>query len=508
MKRPAPLRDARRDRTRAVRHVSLAPDMARRLTYVIGAVVAATGIMMLPAAVTAALYREWGGAVGIVLAAVVTFAAGAGSFLIVGRRGELTMKEGFAAVGLAWFGMTAFGALPYLFTGAIPSLTDAFFETAAGFTTTGSSIVPDPGDLSHGILIWRSMTQWVGGMGVIVLSIAILPLLGVGGMQLARAEAPGEEPDRLTPRFRETAKRLWVLYAAVTGLLAVLYAVGDMSPFEAVAHALTTMPTGGFGTHVESMGAYSAYIQWVAIVFMFVAGTSFALHWRALRGPAAYGRNPEFRVYTAIVVVAIGIAWYANWGEGGVEESLRGAAFTAVSLVTTTGYATVDFGAWAAGMQIFAVGLMFLGGMAGSTAGGVKTFRLIVLLKAALADLRRLIHPRAVYLTRIGRQPISDPVIDSVRSFFLFYMFIFMTAVVVLGVIDTQTGADQGIITNVSAVASALGNIGPGLGEVGPVANFEGVPTASKWLLAFLMIVGRLEILPILLLFTRGLWRR
>jgi trk system potassium uptake protein len=412
-----------------------------------------------------------------------------------------------AAGALSWFAMIGFGTLPYLITGAIPSVTDAFFETAAGFTTTGSSIVPDPGELGHGILIWRALTQWLGGMGVIVLSIAILPLLGVGGMQLARAEAPGEQLDRITPRFRETAKRLWALYAALTGVVFTLLALGDMTVFEAAAHSLTTMPTGGFGTHAGSIGAFSAYTQWVIVVFMFVAGTSFALHWRGLRAPASYLRHPEFRVYATIIVAAVGIAWYANWGNGTFEESLRGAAFTAVSIVTTTGYATVDFGAWAAGMQIFVVGLMFLGGMAGSTAGAVKTFRLVILTRAALADLWRLVHPRGVFVTRLGRDSVPDPVIDSIRSFFLFYMFIFMTATVLMGIIESHLGVGQDMVTSVSAVASAMGNIGPGLGDVGPAANYAGVPAAGKWLLAVLMVVGRLEIFPVLLLFTRGLWR-
>ncbi len=481
----------------------------RRLAYIIGAVVAAVGVAMLPAAVVGAIYAEWNEAARIAVAAAVTVALGAAATLLLGERGELSAREGFAAVGLSWFAMAAVGSLPYLLTGAIPSVTDAFFETASGFTTTGSSLVADPGELSHGILIWRASTQWLGGMGVIVLSVAILPLLGVGGRQLVRAEAPGPEPDRLTPRFRETAKRLWLLYVAFTVVLVGLLALGDMDPFEAVAHALTTMPTGGFGTDVASIGAFSAYTQWVIVVFMFLAGASFALHFRALRDPSAYARHPEFRIYAAICLAAVAIGVYANRGMGEtVEEVVRGGAFTAISLVTTTGYATVDFGLWAAGMQIFAVALMFLGGMAGSTAGSVKTFRLGVLTQGAFADVRRLVHPRGVFVTRLGRQPVPEPIVDGIRSFFLFYMFIFATGVVAMGIIESHLGVGQDLVTSVSAVASAMGNIGPGLGEVGPAENYAAVPAAGKWLLAFLMIVGRLEIFPVLLLFTRTLWRR
>jgi trk system potassium uptake protein len=478
--------------------------------YIGGAVVAASGTAMLPAALVSVLHREWSDAAWIAAAAGLTAMCGLIATLLVGRRGEFTAREGFAAVGLAWFLMSAFGTLPYLLTGTIPSVTDAFFESAAGFTTTGSSIVPDPGALSHGILIWRAITQWIGGMGVIVLSIAILPLLGVGGMQLARAEAPGPEPDRLTPRFRETAKRLWLLYAAATSLLFVLLWAGEMTPFEAIAHALTTMPTGGFGTDAGSLGAFSAYSQWVVIVFMFLAGTSFALHWRALtsRTPSAYWYHPEFRLYAALCLLAVALGTYANRGAGGFEEVIRGGAFTAISLTTTTGYATVDFGQWAAGMQIFTVGLMFLGGMAGSTSGAVKSFRIGVLTRAALVDLRRLVHPKGVFITRLGKDPVPDQIVDSVRSFFLFYMFIFMTGTVAMGIIESHLGVGQDLVTSVSAVASAMGNIGPGLAEVGPAENYAGVPAAGKWLLASLMIVGRLEIFPVLLIFTRALWRR
>ena len=478
--------------------------MLQRLSYIVGAVVTGAGVAMVPPAVVAAFYRESSDAIQILIAAAITLIAGFVARRVLGRPGKITAKEGFAAVGLAWFAMAAFGTLPYLLTGSIDTLTGAFFETAAGFTTTGASVVPDPSILSHGILIWRAETQWIGGMGIIVLSIAILPLLGVGGVQLAKAESPGHKPDRLTPRFAETAKRLWYVYVGFTVLEAILLAFGDMSPFQAVAHAMTTMSTGGFGTEATSITGFSPYTQWVIIVFMFIAGASFALHYRALRAPIRYAKNTEFRLYAALVLGATAVVTIALIGSGPFETPFRDALFTTTSLMTTTGYATADFGAWVPGLQIIAVGLMFLGGMAGSTAGGVKTFRIAVLTKAASADLRRIVHPRGVFVTRFGKEVVSDSVMESIQTFFLFYMFLFMSGTVILGLMSS----DLDLVTSASAVASSLGNIGPGLGAVGPTSNFLAVPDAGKWLLSFLMIAGRLEIFPVVLLFTRYLWRR
>lgn len=483
--------------------------MARRLSFIGGRVVAGSGVAMLPAAFVSVLYGEIDIALAIAAAAFVTVLAGTAAWRIFGAHGVLTTKEGFGAVGLAWFVMSAFGTLPYLLSGAIPGITDAFFETASGFTTTGASILPDPSALPHGILLWRSTTQWIGGMGIIVLSIAVLPLLGVGGVQLARAESPGPTPDRLTPRFQETAKRLWLLYVGLTTVEAFLLALGDMNTFQAVNHAFTTMSTGGFATEATSITSFSAYTQWVIVGFMFVAGASFALHFRALRQPSEYLKNAEFGLYAFFVFVAVVII-AGGLVTPGVQlaTAIRDSTFTAVSIVTTTGFATADFGSWRPALQIFVVGLMFLGGMAGSTAGGVKTYRVGILSKAAAADLRRLVHPRGVFITRFGKDRVRDEIVESVQSFFLFYMFLFMTGTFLLSFLDANASERLDLITTASAVAAALGNIGPGLGEVGPTADYAGVPGTGKWLLAGLMIVGRLEIFPVLLLFTRDLWRR
>ena len=482
--------------------------MFPRISYVIGAVVVAAGLSMIPAAVTSCIYREWDTAGWILLSAAITVLIGWLGRRVVGRSDTLTTREGFATVGLAWFAMAFFGVLPYLLTGSIDNLTDAFFETVSGFTTTGASLVPDPSELPKGLLIWRSTTQWIGGMGVIILSLAVLPLLGVGGVQLARAESPGPEPDRLTPRFRETAKRLWYVYTLVTLIEALLLWAGDMDFFQAKNHALTTMSTGGFGTEATSITGFSPYIQWVVIVFMFIAGTSFALHFRAIRDPGRYWRSTEFRLFTGVVLAAALIILGGTWGEAPALDSIRDSLFTALAIVTTTGYATADFGGWVPALQILVVGLMFIGGMAGSTAGGIKVYRIGVLVKAASADLRRLIHPRGVFITRFGRDQVPDPLVESVQSFFLFFMFTFMTSTFLMGILGSTFGPEMDIVTAVSASASALGNIGPALGELGPTGNYLNVPWAGKWLLSFLMIAGRLELFPVLLLFTRPLWRR
>ncbi len=482
----------------------------RRLSYIVGAVVAASGLAMLPAALTSAIYGEWPEFRAIALSSLVTIVFGVVGWRVVGRRGsQLTAKEGFAIVGIAWFIMAAFGSLPYVFSGSIASVTDAYFETASGFTTTGASIVSDPSTLPHGILMWRALTQWFGGMGIIVLSIAILPLLGVGGVQLARAESPGPQPDRLTPRFRETAKRLWLLYLIMTLAEVLLLWAGEMTLFQAIAHSLTTMSTGGFGTEPTSVGGFGAYTQWIIILFMFLAGASFALHFRALRSPKKYFENQEFRWYAGMVLAAtvvIGGGLIAN----GVldEKTLRDAVFTSVTIITTTGFGTEDFTQWVSGLQVLIVGLMFLGGMAGSTAGGVKTYRIAVLSKAANADLKRVIHPHGVFVTRFGKKAVPEQLVESIQSFFLFYMFLFMTGTFLLAFFESNMGTGLGLVTEATATASALGNIGPGLGEVGPAGNFAGITTPGKWLLSFLMIAGRLEIFPVLLLFTRDLWRR
>ncbi len=486
----------------------LAVNLLKTVAYVLGSVLLFIAIAMTASAVVSVLYSEYETAMWILVSAVITAAFGYTTRRMVQRPTSITVKQGFATVGLAWFVFSIFGALPYLLSGAIPSISDAVFETASGFTTTGASILPDPGVLPKGISFWRALTQWLGGMGVIVLGVAILPLLGTGGMQLARAESPGPTTDRLTPRFQGTAKRLWIIYAIITVVEMGFLWVGDMTGFQAVIHSLTTMSTGGFGTEADSIAGFSNYTKWVITFFMFVAGVSFALHFRAWSKPLRYWKNSEFRLYSLIIAGAIVIIAGGLISDLEPMEAVQDAAFNAISLVTTTGFASTDWGIWRPALQIMVVSLMFLGGMAGSTAGGMKTFRLGVLSKAAYADLRRLVHPRGIFVTRFGGKRVTEPIIEAVQSYFLFYMMLFMTSTFLLAFIDANASEGLDLVTAATAVAASIGNIGPGLGEVGPAGNYAGLPDLAKWLLSSLMIVGRLEIFPVLVLFTRDLWRR
>ena len=486
---------------------STRPPRVRRLLYIIGAVVSTSALGTIPAIAVGGIYGEWDDVAGLALAGITMAVIGIAAWRGIGRPGRLSTREGLAVVGLSWFALIIVGTLPYFFTESITNPTNAFFETAAGFTTTGASILPDPSVLSHAMLIWRATTQWLGGMGVIVLFVAVLPLLGVGGVELARAESPGPEPDRLTPRFQDTAKRLWMIYVGLTVALFALLAVGDMSVFEALAHALTTISTGGFSTEAGSIGAFGSYTQWIIALFIFLSATSFALHYRARWRPGRYLESAEFKLYAgtlgaATILIALGIAADLSFA-----DTVRDAVFSALTLMTGTGFATSDFGQWTAGLQILAVSLMFVGGMAGSTAGAVKTYRMGVLVTSSTAGLKRLAYPNAIVVPRFGGKAIPDAIVRNIQSFFLFYMMAFVTGTVLLALIDAAAGNQTGLVTTTTAVVSALGNVGPGLADVGPSGTYLAISDGGKWLLGFLMIVGRLEIFPVVLLFTRFLWK-
>lgn len=462
---------------------------------------------MIVPAIVAAIYQERPSLPGLITATLVTTAAGFVAWRFSNPGGEISTSEAFATVAGAWVAISAFGALPYLFTGSIPSITGAFFESASGFTATGASVVPDPASLSHGVLFWRAMTQWLGGMGVIVLAVALLPLLGVGAFRLAEAEAPGPTLDRITPRFQETAKRLWLVYAALTLAQVILLVVGEMTLFEAFAHAFTTLSGGGFGTEAASLGAFSAYSQWVVVVFMIAGATSFTLHWRSRRDPSQYFRNAEFRLFLWILSGASLIAVLGTWG-GSVATTVRDAVFSVTSVITTTGFATADFNRWASHLGAMLVLLMFVGAMSGSTSGSVKVSRIDVAARSIWAFRRRLLHPRGVFPVRSGGKVLTDPMLRSIRTFVGLYIFVFAVGTLSLGMVAMWAGSDLSIVTTASAVAASLGNIGPGLEGVGPTQNFAIIPDVGKWLLAVIMIIGRLEILPVLMLFSREAWRR
>ena len=441
-------------------------------------------------------------------------AIGTGLVGLLGQRStaleeDLSVREGYAVVSLSWLAIGVAGAIPYLATGVLTSPAAAFFESVSGFSTTGATVFTDIEALPHGILFWRSLTQWIGGMGIIVLGIAILPFLGVGGMQLFRAEVPGPTPERLKPRIAQTAKALWYVYMGLTGLQVGLYLLGGMPFFDAVLHALTTLSTGGFSPRNASIGAYdSAYIHYVTIFFMYVAGANFALHYRALSGqPRRYLGDSEWRFYTIVLVLATGFVLVSVLADGhyagiGFERALRDSLFQVVSITTTTGFGSYDYESWPVAPQLLLLLLMFMGGMAGSTAGGMKAIRAYVLLRHVLTELKFSAHPRAVLVTRVGRRALQTRQLLNILAFILLFFALFAAGALAL----TATGVD--LVTSIGAAASAIGNVGPGLGDVGPSENYGWMGATPLLILIFLMLVGRLELFTVLLLFHPALWRR
>lgn len=460
--------------------------------------------MVLP--VSFSLYYGDGDHIALLTSAVVTLISGLLFFRATRFEHDLRPKEGFAVVTFAWVSLSLFGCLPFVLSGAIPSFTDAFFETMSGFTTTGATILTDVERLPHGLLFWRSLTHWIGGMGIIVLSLAILPFLGIGGMQLFKAEVPGPVADKLTPRIAETAKILWGVYVLLSAAEALLLWLGGMSVFDALCHTFGTMATGGFSTRNASIGAYdSAYIDHVVIVFMLLAGTSFALHYRLLRGDLrAYFRSPEFLFFLSIIGIAVLIIGLDTYLEHyrDIGEAWRRTLFQVTAILTTTGYGTADYEEWAFTSQFVLFILMFIGGCAGSTGGGMKVVRVHLLVKVVFNEFTHLIHPHAVRPVRIGRNTIPGDVIWNVVGFFITFMLIFVAGVLVMSAL----GLDMA--TSFGAVAATINNIGPGLGDVGPTDNYAQIPTAGKWILSFLMLVGRLEVFTVIILFSPSFWRK
>ncbi|MBW2450920.1 MAG: TrkH family potassium uptake protein, partial [Deltaproteobacteria bacterium] len=419
---------------------------------------------------------------------------------------DLSVRDGFAVVTFGWTFFALFGSLPFVFSGAIPSFLDAFFETMSGFTTTGSTILTNIEAIPESLLLWRSMTQWLGGMGIIVLSLAILPMLGVGGMQLFKAEVPGPTADRLKPRIQDTAKLLWGVYVLLTSAEIILLMLGNMSFFDALNHAFTTMATGGFSTRNASVAAYdSAFIDWVITVFMFLAGINFSLHYLALRGRVLdYVRNEEFRFYVTLTLFGIVLITLFNMGSSydSILDSLRFSAFQVVSILTTTGFGTADYELWPVLCQYLLVIGMFVGGCAGSTGGGMKVARILLLFKHAHVQVYRLIHPRAVRLVKLADRPVDKEVMQSILGFFALYMGVFVAASLIMA----GTGMD--LTSAGAAVIATLGNIGPGLGSVGPTDNFADVPAIGKIVLTLCMLLGRLELFTVLVLVFPTFWRK
>ena len=474
---------------------------------------------MLLAALISLIYQD-GVTLNIFLAGILTLAVGLA--MMIGTRNhrkEMNKREGYIVVAFGWIIMSLSGTLPYVITGSIPSFTDAFFETMSGYTTTGASVIDNIEVLPHGILFWRSLTHWIGGMGIIVLAIAILPLLGIGGMQLFAAEAPGPGGDKLHPRITDTAKRLWLIYFGYTAAETILLKVAGMSFFDAINHALSTLSTGGFSTKNASLAHWNdqPVVQYIVMLFMFLAGTNFVLSYFAFKGKIQkIIKDEEFKLYFKFIAIftliaALLIYFRADISEstvdhpmvlGKFESALRHGLFQVLAIVTTTGFVSADYTAWTPFLTVFFFGLMFLGGSAGSTAGGVKVVRHLVLIKNGFLEFNRSLHPNAILPVRYNGKSVPKDIVFNILAFFILYMLLFIIGGLVFSMfqIDFQSA--------IGLSASSLGNVGPALGDFGPVNNYAALPQLGKWWATFMMLLGRLELFTILILLTPFFWRK
>jgi trk system potassium uptake protein TrkH len=480
----------------------------RRITNVVGLLQVFAGLSMALAGGVSLFYQD-GDSTGIFLAAGLTSIVGFVSYRLTRFKGDLSGREGFAIVTFAWTACAIFGALPYLFTGAIQGFVPAVFESMSGFTTTGATVFTEIEDLPHGILFWRAFTHWLGGMGIIVLAIAILPYLGVGGMQLFKAEVPGPTPERLRPRITQTAKLLWYVYLGMTVAQTLLLMLGGMGLFDASTHTFATLATGGFSTKNASIAHFqSPYIHYIIILFMYLAGVNFALHFRAVTGHLDYFKDHEWRFFTLLLLWATAALLVLNLAGGsypltfgGVEEAFRDGLFQATAIGTTTGFVTADYELWVPAAQMVIFILFFTGGMAGSTGGSMKSIRVLLLLKQTAMEMRKNLHPRAVLMARVGKRVVKAEVLANVLGFVILYVLLFLAGAMVL----TLLGID--FLTALGASAATVGNIGPGLGEVGPTDNYGWMSNPALTVMSFLMLVGRLEIFTVLLLFHPETWK-
>jgi trk system potassium uptake protein TrkH len=479
----------------------------RYMLYVVGCLVLFFGLTMLVPLAAGIIY--WDSSIRPILYAMAATLAGGFALIVLFRKARatrLSQREGMAIVAVGWTAIGLFGALPFYFDNSGWCFADALFESVSGFSTTGASILTNIEGLSKGLLLWRSFIQWLGGMGIIVLSIAILPFLGVGGMQLYKAEVPSPVPDKLKPRIRDTAVILWKVYAIFTVAQILLLMIGGMDFFNALCHSLTTLPTGGFSTQNGSIAQYnSLYFDVIITIFMVLAGINFSLHYQLLRGrPLAFWKDPECRFFLGAVVLFTAIVSLDCLGTvyQGVGQSVRYAAFQVASIITTTGFATDDYAQWPALSQLILLLCMFMGASAGSTGGGMKCLRIMLCFKFCYKELFSLVHPRAVTTIKLGGQIVSEDVLRSVLGFLALYMGLFAISATLLAAI----GVD--FITALSAVAASIGNIGPGFGGVGPVENYAQIPYLGKWLLIWCMLLGRLEIYTMLILLVPEFWRK
>lgn len=471
---------------------------------VVGALLLWTSVAMVPSVLLA--IGEEGNLWGWVVSAAATALAGLALWLRTPKKIDINRRASLVVVGLGWLCLVTMGSLPFILTGVAPNVVGAFFESVSGFTTTGATIFPVIEDLPRSILLWRSISHWIGGMGIIVLGVAILPFIGVGGAQLFHAEAPGISTDRLAPRIASTARLLWGVYAALTGSLFLIYLLLGMSPFDAVNHAMSALATGGFSTRTASMGAFSPAIQWVTMLFMLIAGTNFALHYRMITGRGrAWFEDAEWRVYAGVALVAALVCFISlivsdDPGSGSGSD-LREAFFNVTAIISTTGFTTADFAAWPVVAQVVLFGLMFMGAMGGSTGGGLKVVRVVVLAKHTVGEFRRVLHPQAVIVTRLGRRPVRPDTLLKVVGLFALYVATHGVGTLFLAALGND------FLTAASAALAAMSSIGPGLGAVGPASNYGGLDPLAQAVLSVLMLLGRLEFYTLLILFLPDTWR-
>lgn len=483
---------------------------------ILGAFIFFMGFALIVPAGIALIYGEntW---LSFLISAGIAFVIGGTLWFFFKPQDEIRVREGFLVVSLTWLFLSLVGALPFVISGILPSYTDAVFETMSGLTTTGATIMggtnsigfmnPEIEQLPKSFLFWRSLSHWLGGMGIIVLSIAILPLLGIGGMQLFQAESPGPTTDKLTPRVQETAKLLWVVYVAMTGAeFLLLWIHPSMDWFEALNHAFATLATGGFSTKNASIAAFdSVYIDVVITIFMFLAGINFAMHFRLFKGDLQnFFSNRETRFYSVICMIGIMLVSFSLWYFDGftLGEAIRYGSFQAVAIITTTGFGTSDYELWYSFGAFFLFLLFFTGGCAGSTGGGIKMIRIMIIIRNTFREVKQIIHPKAILPVRIGDKTVDQNTLRTVLSFIVLYMLIFALG----GFVMSLFGYD--LQSSFGASIAALGNIGPGWGEFGPTDNFAQIPFLGKWVLILLMMIGRLEVFTVLILFSPAFWKQ
>ncbi len=477
----------------------------RVVARILGMLLVCEALLMMPS-LAVAVYYQGTDITAFALSILIIGLAGVPlTFLKTGKR-RMYARDGFAIVALGWILLSFFGSLPFVISGAIPSFIDSFFESSSGFTTTGASILTQIEGLPKGILFWRSFTHWVGGMGVILLTLAILPSVGAGAVQMMKAESPGPTPGKIVPRVAETAKILYSIYGIITIAEIILLRIAGLPLFDAAIHTFGTVGTGGFSNMNASVGAYNnIYAEIIITVFMFICGANFTLYYLMIKGNLkAPFKDEEFRFYFGVVLVSIVLITWNLYGNvfNSIWESLRHSSFQVVSIISTTGFVTTDFEKWGMFSKIILFMLMFVGGCAGSTGGAIKNIRFLLLFKVMKRELLQIIHPKAVYSVRLGRRAVDERTLSEVLGFFFMYIIVFIAAVLAVS-LDNLDWA-----TTISSVAATIGNVGPGFGIVGAVGNYSTMSDFSKIVLSMCMIIGRLEIYPILLLGVPSFWKR